>query len=71
MPQAAGIRTYVSQVLIYNHALLSLWTEAVWLLVADLDEFLMTPSPVKSIEQVMRHHLLPPSTRGNGEATLL
>ena len=43
-----------SQVLIYNHALLSLWTEDVWMLVADLDEYLMTPRPVRSITEVRR-----------------
>eukprot|EP00955_Chlamydomonas_euryale_P100789 365304-Chlamydomonas_euryale.AAC.8 len=32
------------QVLVYNHALLSMWTADVWMVVADVDEFLMTPA---------------------------
>ena len=41
-----------AQVLIYNHALLSLWTEDVWLMVADVDEFLLTPQPT-SLPQLL------------------
>ena len=41
-----------AQVIIYNHALLSLWTEDVWLAVTDLDESLMTPRPMSSLGQV-------------------
>ncbi|GIM15454.1 hypothetical protein Vretimale_18229, partial [Volvox reticuliferus] len=43
---------YGSQILVYNHALLSLWHEAAVVAVADLDEYLVTKHPM-ALEQVL------------------
>ncbi|GFR50758.1 hypothetical protein Agub_g13025 [Astrephomene gubernaculifera] len=44
---SGGVRhPYANQILIYQHALLTLWHEAAVVAVADLDEFLLTSQPL-------------------------
>ncbi|GAX82258.1 hypothetical protein CEUSTIGMA_g9686.t1 [Chlamydomonas eustigma] len=52
MPTPLRGTPYAHQVIIYNHGILSLMAENSLVIVADLDEYLLTPEPM-SIHQVM------------------
>jgi len=45
---------YAHQVIIYNHGVLANWLGSTVVAVADVDEFLMTPRPGMTVQQVMQ-----------------